>query len=364
MMSEITWRMFLDDLCRRMKADQKRAFAHDVDVSQATINRWRRGEDWPKTRNLERLLAILSEGDRERMLSLMREDPKVWLLLPTEVRGRHEPLDATSSLRNLDLDHFCLNVLRLQRDSPDPFWQLSGAILRECLKHLETHPVQVGMEIVVALCMPPRGGKVRSLRAAVGMGTSPWRGDLHPKDYYLGINSLAGYVVTTRRGDMVPDLAQQSFRTPAPFLTHERSAAAFPIMRVANGPSAEMNIAGALIASSFQQEYFIPERLDILEVFADIIRLALYNDEFTFYPSSLIELLPIPSWSIQRVLLEPFWERVTAESTRAMVEGNELSLGEIEEQVRAYIEDELILQWKGEYEHPSNESQTIKKEAH
>lgn len=343
---EVTWRTFLRELNRSMDAPQKSAFARDVDVSQATINRWRRGEDWPKPRNLERLLAILSDEQREHMIELMRKDQKVWSTLPADVRASHgeEPFEdaQTSSLRNLDLDHFCLNMLRLQRDSPDPFWQLSGAILRECLKHLETHPVQVGMEIVVALCMPPRNGKVLSLRATVGMGSSPWRGDLHMKDYFLGLDSLAGYVVTTRRGDMVPDLTQPSFRTPAPFLDHERSAAAFPIMRVANGPSAEMTIAGALIASCAQPNYFTDERLEIFEVFADIIRLALHGDVYAFYPSSTIELIPMPSWSIQRDLLATFWGRVTAESKRVNLEGGKLSLEDIEKHVRVQIEGEVL----------------------
>lgn len=344
MKNEETWRTFLDYLCRRMRADQKRDFARDVDVSQATINRWRRGEDWPKTHNLERLLAILPAEQREQMVLLMRKDKKVWSLLPAEVRTTHGGELSEGSLtffKNLDLDHFCLTMLRLQRDSPDPFWQMSGAILRECLKYLETHPVQVGMEIVMALFMPPHNGKVRSLRAIVGLGSSPWRGDLHTLDYFLGLNSLAGSVVTTRRGDIVLDLTQPSFLMPAPFQAHERSAAAFPIMRVATGASAEMTIAGALIASCTQEDYFTSERLDILEVFADIIRLALTGD-YPFYPASLIELAPLPDWNLQRAYLETFWKRVSAESRRLSAEGEEVSFDEIKNRVWEHIEHELL----------------------
>jgi len=340
MKNEETWRTFLDHLCRQMRADQKREFARDVDVSQATINRWRRGEDWPKTHNLERLLTILPAEQREQMVLLMRKDQKVWSLLPAEVRAAQgSELGSLAFFKNFD--HFFLTMLRLQRDSPDPFWQMSGAILRECLKYLETHPIQVGIEIVMALFMPPHTGKVRSLRAIVGLGSSPWRGDLHTLDYFFGLNSLAGSVVTTRRGGTVLDLTQPSFHTPASFRAYERSAAAFPIMRVAAGDSTEMTIAGALIASCTQEDYFTSERLDILEVFTDIIRLALTGDH-PFYPASLIELAPLPDWNLQRVYLETFWSLVTEESQRLSVQGQEIPFDEIQNRVWRQIEHNLL----------------------
>ena len=327
-----TWRGFLEQLNRLMDAPQKRAFAKSLGVSQASINRWRRGEDLPNPRNLENLLTLLPEDQRVKMMVLMRADPKVLPLLPAEARTFEEATTIET------LDTFCINLLRLQRDSPDRFWQLSGAILRKCLALLETHPQQTGMEIVVVTCMPPRDGKVRSLRALVGMGTAPWQNFLHEKDYFLGLNSLAGNVVVTRRGRAVSNLAHQPL-APSPFIEHEQSAAAFPIMNITEGPSPEMAVAGALVVSCTQPGYFTDERMELIEVFADLIRLALH--EYIFYRAFQIDLVALPPWEQQKDILETFWEKFTVENAKTRREG-EHSYAEIELLVRKQIEGELL----------------------
>jgi transcriptional regulator with XRE-family HTH domain len=340
MINERTWQTFLDDLCRRMKSEEKQTFSAAVGVSMTTINRWRRGEDWPKTRNLERLLTVLSAEQRQQLLFLMRRDPKVWVLLPMDVRATlpaETENEQVSLFQRGHLDDFCLKMLRLQRDTPDRFWQLSGAVLREALKQLETHPVQTGMEIIVTKCMPPRAGKVRSLRLLVGMGTSPWRGDLHTKDGFLGIESLVGYSLSRRHGEMVSDLTASSFHTPVQRIGQEQSAAAFPIMR-------ENCIAGALLVSSVQADYFTPERMELIEIFADLIRLAFYDSEGEFYPQETLDLGLMPPWTIQREYFEAFRKRVEDEYRRVSNEetSSMRELMRVEEQVRTQIEDELL----------------------
>ncbi len=330
-MSEVTWRSFLGDIFRLMDPGAKRAFAQQLGVTLASIYRWLRTEDVPKRAKLVELLTLLPGGQREQMLALMRADPNVMLQLSDEERKSEETSVET-------LDSFCLNLLRLQRDSPDRFWQLSGAILRKCLALLETHPQQVGIEIVVATCMPPRDGNVRSLRAIVGMGTPPWQSFLHEKDYFLGLNSLAGNVVVTRRGKEISDLAQSPAFAPAPFIEHERSAAAFPIMHTIEGSSPEMAVAGAIIASCTQPDYFSDaSRMEILEVFADLIRLALH--EYIFYRAFQIDLVALPLWEKQREILATFWEKFTVAKARA--EGQH-TYAEVEALVRKQLEGELL----------------------
>jgi hypothetical protein len=83
-------------------------------------------------------------------------------------------------------------VLRPSRDTPDRFWLLCSTILFHALSQIETHPDQTGVEISLARCMPPQqDGKIRSLREYAGRGTFPWRGDLHTKDSFLGVEALA-----------------------------------------------------------------------------------------------------------------------------------------------------------------------------
>ncbi len=338
----MTWRTFLDDYCRRLKPDEKQAFAAHVGVSTTTINRWRRGKDSPKAINLERILSAFSESQRQQFLVLLRRDPKVWSLLPADIQNTYplalqpgEQDEHTSHFRLGLLDHFCLKILRLQRDTPDRFWQISGAVLREALKQLETHPTQTGLEIIITKCMPPKDGKVRSLRATVGMGTPPWRGDLHYIDGFLGIKSLAGYAVARRHGEMIP--AMSNAHMSAQVMGQEQSAAAFPIMR-------ENCIAGALLVLCAQADYFTAEKMELIEIFADLIRLAFYDSEDEFHSQETIDLGLMPSWAVQREHFESFRKRVEDEYRRASTEESSSmrELMRIEERVREQIEDELL----------------------
>lgn len=345
-MSEETWRNYLYTMNKLMDAEQKRAFYRAIGVSRQTFDRWRRGEDWPQRSNLVRLLKFLSEEERSRFLQLLKkDDARAWSLLPEDVRettfadGYGNTLD--SAFQHEELDNFCLKLLRLQRDTPDRTWQVGRAILHECVTRLETHPVQAGIEVSVATCMPPqRDGKVRSLREIVGIGTPPWREDFHEKDFFLGIETLAGQAVNTRRGQMIPNFAHGSPLSVAPRLEHERCAASFPIMHVTPGPTPEMSIAGALVVSCAQAGYFTARRMDILEIFADIIRLAYSED--VYYPASLIELAPMPPPSVQSASLDVLFMRVLAEDKRLKAEGSDLPSGEVEKRVRAEIELELL----------------------
>jgi hypothetical protein len=303
----ITWRTFLDSLCRQMRADEKQALIANLGVRMTTLNRWRNGKDWPNAINLKRLLSFLSPVQRQQFLLLAKEDPRLWARVPVEIRANvPEKITSVGGL----LDQFCLRMLRMQRDTPDRLWQLASSILREGLERLETHPTRTGLEMIVAKCMPPRGGYVRSLRLYVGMGTSPWRGDLHYEKGFLGIESVAGYAVSKRHGEMIPDLARASAQPRG----LEQCSAAFPIKHT-NG------IAGALLVSAREPHYFTPERMELIEIFADIIRLAFYDNEFY----EAVDLGVMPSWKVQEAYFTSLQEFMEAE-----------------ERVLQQIEDELL----------------------
>lgn len=336
-----TWETYLDDIFRLLKPDEKIAFAEAVGVTPKTIGRWRSGEDLPQPKNLERLLfTALSMQQRQAFLPFLKKDLRMWQTLPPAVRERiereQEGLFALPSSSYLDA--FCLKLLRLQRDTPDRFWQISGVLLREALTTLETHPEQVGIKIVVALCTPPHQGKIQSLHAQLEMGTTPWRGDLHLQDYYLGGESLAGYVTMHGHGEMIPDIITYASSLPsAPLLPYERSIAAFPIRRT-------QDTAGAFIVSCTQPDYFIPERMTLIEIFADLIRLALYDEQF--FPLALFQLAMMPSQERQQALLAAFRQRVEQayRRTKEASPSSILELSTIEQETRRQLEEELLQQ--------------------
>lgn len=326
---EVTWRLYLDELVRHKSSTEKKQLYDAVQVTRTAFQRWRAGENTPDAAHVTLLLKALPDEERERLQALMMDDPKARVLLPSDavLRGS-KPADRIPQ-------EVYEEVLRLSRDTPDRFWLLSSTILFHALSQIETRPEQTGVEISVARCMPPQqDGKIRSLREYAGRGTPPWRGDLHTKDYFLGAESLAGYTVTHRHGAMIPDRHATDVAAPAHWMEHEMSVAAFPIMR-------EGEIAGALIISSCIPNFFTQERLLLLEKYADLIRLAFYDQEF--YPASSIELALMPYWHIQKQAFSSFRQRVNEEYKRSVREGqsrSELALAEA--RVRAVLEEELL----------------------
>ncbi len=319
----VTWRSYLDGVIRRLNAESKRQLLEAIGITRTSILRWRSGETMPKAEHLERLLAALPGEQSEQLRQLLTNDPRTAALLPSD----------TSTQVCIPAD-FYVQMFRLQRDAPDRFWLLCHAVLTRALTQLETHPCRVGMELAVARCMPPReDGKVRSLRMHVGIGTPPWRGDLHTKDYFLGAESLAGCAIARRHGEMVPDIREKS-QNPVHAMEHECSTAAYPIMR-------ENGIAGVFIVSCCRPHYFSPERLTLIEHYADLLSLAFYDHEF--YPATIIDLGLMPHWTRQLSSFETFRQRVESEYRRAIRQGESLrDITQAEQRVRSLLEEELL----------------------
>src|SRR2546430_17368388 len=85
------------------------------------------------------------------------------------------------------------------------------------------------MAMRVVLCMPPgNDGKIHSLRESVGQGTPPWRAALEQEAIFLGAESLAGYVGTPCRPDLVQNYGRGHYQPPASWAEHELSATAIP----------------------------------------------------------------------------------------------------------------------------------------
>lgn len=321
-----TWRTYLGDLVHRMDAEEKQRFCQSIGVTRTTIQRWRSGEDTPRAGNLERLLAVFSEVQRMQFLALLQNDPRVWALLPLEMRKLLEPLPQD----RIPSDAYA-RILREGRSAPDRFWQLCEIILGYALAQLDPH--SSGMEIVVARCMPPRADrKIRSLRVDISMGTAPWRGDLHHREGFLGAESLAGYAVSSRHGEMVPDLLDSATLIPIHAHEHERSAAAYPIMR-------EGSIAGALIVSSAHVGYYTPQLLSLIEAYADLVCLAFYDRDF--FDVSLIDLALLPRWTVQQGYFETFRGRVEEAYRRSLADGRQ-EIAQVEQLVRIVLEGELL----------------------
>jgi hypothetical protein len=326
-----TWRTYLDEIIRQLDTAGKAALYEAVGVNRVSFQRWRTGENTPDARHAQKLLDAVPAPCREHLRTLMLDDPNVRRLLPSDPSEVPDEFPSQGKIPQRVYEE----VLRTARDTPDRFWILSEQILFEALNQLETKPQQTGLEMVVAKCMPPRDdGKIRSLRAYAGRGTGPWRADLHPKDHFLGVESIAGYAIMQRHGVMIPNLRETTIITPPHSLQDAQAAAAYPLMR-------QGHIAGVLIASACQTNFFSSERLTLIEKYADLMRLAFYDEEF--FPSSLIDLALMPPWEVQNTYFSAFRSRVNAEYKRSVREGLSLAeLTQVEPRVRELLEGELL----------------------
>ena len=159
------------------------------------------------------------------------------------------------------------------------------------------------MAITVAKCMPPsHEGKVRSMREVTGRGTPPWQFTLTREALFLGIESLAGYAITKGRTFTVENRTNRLGFYPVRWEQWEESAVVTPIWF-------EYRIAGCLVVSSTQANYFLPFRQNLIEQYAKLITLAFEPEDF--YEQRDIQLLIMPERELQQTKVANFRQRLS-----------------------------------------------------
>lgn len=269
---------------------ERQRLATAMSTTSMTLSRWANDNATPAKSQLIRLVQSIQLQHRAELLEALKQDyddAHTWL--QEEIV---EPIPGSFFSQVLNTRTTVIDSLR--------FWQMSELVLKQALAQLDSSGL--GMSITLVQCMPPsQEGKIRSLRERVGKGTPPWSADLEHLAIFLGIESLAGYVVQSRRPASIEDLSKDHL-LPAYQTEYEVSAAAHPIWL-------EGRIAGCLLASSTQPAYFTQQRLSLLGTFSDIISLAFNKDDF--YVPDLVELHIMPKAHKQRPYLSSFRQKVT-----------------------------------------------------
>jgi len=286
-----TWR----EMLRQRIADprERERIAHALTVNAITLQRWAKGTSNPRPEKLQRLLEILSFKESDQLLRLFKAETSNYSTLQDEIMTTKEitiPAD------------FYAHILRMSRTTHKDifFTMLCGLLLNQAIKQFDVH--HKGIAIIVAKCMPPSHGKVRSLRETIGSGTSPWDSDLNQSFRLLGAESLAGNTFPDDGVRTNADLSDPLNRAAGYRDQWEVSAAATPIMR-AN------EFAGVLLVSSTQPDYFDEPLKDLLEQYAGLIATLCETNEF--YPIQQIALGALPPYDKQRPLLDNFQDRVS-----------------------------------------------------
>ena len=313
-----TWSIVLQGIIRS-PAERKR-LAAALSMSDMTLTRWANGESHPQRPHLIRLLQVLQPRHRDDMLRAFEE------VYPEIQSWIHSDVTETIS------SEFFAQVLSIRTMTTESlrFWRISDMVLKQALLQLD--PNSTGMAIKLIACMPPRNGKIRSIRECAGKGTPPWTADLEHDVLFLGLESMSGYAVESRHFVNNNDLRQNK-TVPAYQGEFEISAVAYPI-------HLEGRIAGCLLASSTQEEYFSQQRIALLGAFSDLISLAF--DKKDFYKPSLLELRFMPPPEVQKPIIATFRERVTRKFQTMTRRDSRLSNAEVELEVWQEIEDQLL----------------------
>ncbi len=314
------WREYLSTIIS--DPGERERIASEIGVHAVTLTRWVSGESLPRSQNMRQLLRALTVAQRNQLQLLLKNESPEVMDVGIESVEREIPYE------------FITEVLELYANTPDllRFWTIGRMILQQAVNQLD--PERVGLSITVVRCMPPRGGKIRSLRESVGLGTAPWKEDMEEKALLLGAESLAGHVTALCRMEHISNLQLNETFLPAYREEPEESAVVCPIMQACK-------IAGCLSFSSTQRGYFSAEgRLPLAQAYTNLLALAF--DPNDFYEPDLIALHLMPSPNVQREHFAGFRQRILQRMQKAAREGRHVSNAESEQLEWLNIEDTLL----------------------
>jgi hypothetical protein len=320
MQSPNTWRELLGTIIS--DPQEERRLIDLMGIRPITLLRWVQHKTEPRPYFLRQLLDALPQY-RDSLLPLMeKEFPGVSELVEDEV-----PKEIAASFYTHVLETYVATPPSLR------FWTICPLILQHILDHLD--PEQRGMELLVVRCMPPSGQdqKTHSLREYVALGTPPWQTDLEERNLFLGAESLAGYAVSSCHTAVIQNLQQDHSFLPAQQEENERSAAAFPLMLASH-------IAGCLLVSSTQPQYFHRLRVAVLKQYTNLLVLAFQTEEF--YDPATIELHMMPSQRMQQPYFATFRQRVADVLAQAKARQQSLTSQQAEHLARQQLEQELL----------------------
>ena len=317
-----SWQSILRQIIRA--SAERRRLATALGLSEMTLSRWANGGVLPQRPQVTRLVQVVPPQHRQELIEALEAGPypniQSWL---KEGPSEQVPTE------------FYTHVLSLRTTTTESlrFWQISEAILNQVLEQLD--PNRYGMSITLVQCMPPSKThdlKIRSLREVAGKGTPPWDSDLTHLSLFLGMESLAGYVVEARHEATIEDLSNDHL-VPAYRTENEVSAAAYPIML---GDS----IVGCLSASSTQRGYFTQQKMALLAAFSNLASLAFNKADF--YLATQVELRIMPPPDVQRIILDTFRQRVAKYLTNVDHQRIQKTNFEAEREAWEAIENDLI----------------------
>jgi GAF domain-containing protein len=316
-----TWQEFLGQLVSSPRERSRLAAA--LRIRPITLQRWVENESRPRDANIRALLKNLPPGTYPLFMRLLLRDFPELLRdeLPQERLSQQIPSEFYArAMSNLAL-------------TPHPMYSQSmqDLIFQQALEHLD--PDRRGLMITLVVCVPPRAGqKVRSLREVGGLATPPWPQSPAEKPMFLGSESLIGYALMHMRPYVINSKEEMTL-FPAHWTVHERSAAAFPILR-------QSRLVGGLIISSVQEYFFTPPRNSVIEGYADLAS-CIFEQSESYDPKD-VDLWLMPPYAEQLPYFASYNQRVSQKFFESYTAGQQATLQQIRQRVWQELEDDLL----------------------
>lgn len=321
-METSSWREFLRTIIS-VPAERNR-IATAAGMRSITLTRWINENTQPRPENLRRLIQALPAQHRRQFQELLEQEEGPIPVIAENVTTGTEEIPFT----------LVDEILRTRATTSDAlrFWAVSRMILQHTLRHLDPEPL--GMAITVIRCMPPsKDGKIHSLRETTVYGTPPWKSEGEQQLMFLGAESLAGYVVATNRPAAIQNLRDNTNYIPSQQGEYEVSAAAAPLLFAGR-------IAGCLLFSSTQPDYFEEFRFPYIQGYTNLMTLAL--DPENFYSPSLIDLRIMPSLHVQQTHLVDYQKHVQQILRNSVLTGHSIAFPEAERMAWQHLEELLL----------------------
>jgi hypothetical protein len=318
-----TWRDLLGILIQDVH--EKQRIAQALGVNAITLSRWVGKSSTPRPIHLRHLMTVIPPQYRSTMLDLIRQEFPTFSFADEETMKEDDQDEIPSEFYARIFNAYSATPA-LQRS-----WSVMSLTLQQMLGQLD--PLQVGMAVTIAQCMPPSiDGKVCSLRERTGYGTPPWGINLESYAVFLGAESLAGYAVSSCHPRIIQNSEEQQGVLPAHWVQWERSAAAYPIFR-------SDRVAGCLLVSCTQPDYFTPARQKLIQQYSELLVLVFEAHEF--YAMNDINLHVLPYYRLQAKYLANFRQRVSDVMMEELRKGHAIDLRQAELLVWKQVEQEL-----------------------
>lgn len=289
--------------------------AREIGVSDNTVYRWLNGTAEPRHSHLMRLLEVLP-----RSSSVLPHAPGQQVYAGRVASQQPGRWDVQKEIYRRVMELAATTV-----DDASRRWHVIETIFEYALLHLDSD--RQGLALTYARLMPPRAdGTIHSLYEAEMRGQAPWPFTLDFKAY-LGSTTLAGAAAMLQRVKVWS--IKDDARTPVGLDENERSSCAAPVMRGGR-------LAGVLIISSTQEDFVrnssVPRTVGD---YAHLLAAGLMDSDF--YPTSLIQLVPMPELSWQRTRIASSYLNRIVEYARKRC----LSFAEAEQTVLQDLEEEF-----------------------